>query len=197
MTQTDGTELPRWAQQGVAVAPLSNEFVVGVASAPLLSPEQCADLRATLSEEGWLPGPARPGQAPHFEVQPLAAEAVEWVLPIIGHAVSLANNQHFRFELTGMLGFDPPGTSRLAAGVDDSELRSDISADHSTRKLVAVIPLDEGEGGVPEFPALGKQCNDGIGVMSAFPAYLTYRLRAAGGSGRLLLWSWVHGPHFR
>jgi hypothetical protein len=118
---------------------------------------------------------------------------------LIGQAVTTANNQHFRFELTGIVAADAPVVLRVEP--DDDELTSlaitDLLPTASTRKLTVVLTLTDGTGGLPEFPALDKAAAGSAGEVSIFPSYLTYRLPPVTGEPRGSLWVRVHGPHFR
>jgi hypothetical protein len=196
--------VPSWVRSGVPLAPLGNEHIVGVATGRLLDAAQCAAVVTAVEAAPVPPAPERVDASGSVALlgAPLPIETAQWLLPLLGQAVTVANNQHFRFELTGLLAHDPPVVVRM--GPDDSDvagptgrLFSDLLPTASTRKLTVVLPLSDGSGGVPEFPALGKAGADPAGELSIFPSYLSYRLGAVAGEPRWLLWARVHGPHFQ
>jgi hypothetical protein len=188
---------PAWARTGVQLNPLGNEYVVGVASGRVFSDEQCAALVEAMDASAWTRGQGTDGApASPVAAQPLPDDVAAWALPLVVKGAGLANSQHFRFDVVGLLDRDPAVVARHEEP-PPAALLTDLLPARSTRKLTAVVPLSPGTGGAPVFPALGKHCADEPGVMSAFPSYLTYQLSAVEGGPRLFLWAWVHGPHFQ
>jgi hypothetical protein len=200
VARTDEAPEPSpWVATGVPLAPLGNADVVGVASGRLLDADQC---HAVL--DGVAAASRPPPEPDASEVAALTGRIVPdavgaWLLPMIGQAVTVANNQHFRFELTGILAPDPPLVITVTAvdGGEGDRLFCDLGPAVSTRKLSIVLPLEDGVGGMPEFPALAKTCSGTAGEVSIFPSYLAYRLVAVEGAPRPFLWARVHGPHFQ
>lgn len=205
--------MPPVEARSIPVAPLGNPAILGVASGQVLSPDTCAELVAGIDDGRWedaVPVPpvheAATGGSPADAPAPTAHQLSHRpapqpfpadVMQAVAGAISVANSQHFRFDVTGLLDQDPPLMIRVGAG-DPDQLVLDLRPTRSTRKLGALIPLSDGDrGGAPEFPTVNAAGPADIGFVTVYPAFLPYRIAPVASGHRLYLAVWAHGPHFR
>lgn len=139
---------------GVPFPPLGNRFVVGLATAPLLTSADAARVLALAEGAGGLP--------------PEGRAALD---PLIAVALATANSEYFRFDLRFVDEVDPPAIVEIPSG---GAALPGLDADHSTRKLTLFLPLGPGDGecGSIRFDALGKEGVLTVGTAVMFPAYL-------------------------
>lgn len=129
-----------------------NRYVVGLATAPIMTPENAVDLFGRVEVGSELPQDV--------------AQALD---PLFVAAVETANSEYFRFDLDRLevpTVVDVPLGGRSLPGLD---------ADQSTRKLTLFLPLGSRSGtlGRVRLPLLNKEGVLDAGTMVMFPSYIS------------------------
>jgi hypothetical protein len=109
-----------------------------------------------------------------------------------------ANDQYFRFDLTGAIAAGEPVVIDLVDGSSTGDAGIGINSEQSTRKVVALLPISlEGLGGrlILPFPAKSEALE--IGHVLAWPAFLDARAHLPGGGRVRALAVHAFGPVFR
>ncbi|UDY33959.1 hypothetical protein [Dermatobacter hominis] len=159
--------------------PLGNPWILGLASAELLRPDQVDDLVALL------------GDGDRFE-EALPDTVLQWC-----HSVSQANSQFFRFRIEGVLQPDEPRVVQWEAGGSSTDLDLGITAESSTRKLVSILVLAvEGEGVEFQVERTGRSVPAAHGSFVTFPAYSSVRCLGTGDVRVTALAAHAVGPAF-
>src|SRR5262249_10934139 len=143
--------------------PLGNPWILGLASAELLRPDQVDELLATI------------GDGDRFEDE-LPETVLQWC-----HSVSQANSQFFRFRIDGVLQPDEPRVVRWGAGGSSADLGLGVTAEESTRKLVSLLVLDvKGHDVELQVERTGRSVPVVRGSFVTFPAYSAVRCIGTG-----------------
>jgi hypothetical protein len=159
--------------------PLGNPWILGLASAELLRPDQVDELVALL--EG---GDRFPDGLPETVLQ--------WC-----HSVSQANSQFFRFRIEGVLQPDEPRVVHWEGGGSSIDLDLGITAEASTRKLVSVLVLDvHGDDVEFQVERTGRSVPVVRGSFVTFPAYSSIRCSGVGDVRVTALVAHAVGPAF-
>lgn len=193
------------------VRPRGNPYLLDVARAPLLKPDECHRLVSGADPDGWRNATVvfADGGAP-VSVQPQIRSVAEqraivdddgWPLSVVSAVVAKANIEYFRFDLHGLLDEDTPRLLRYESDSNDHyTLHVDLTPIHTTRKLSFVVQLsDPGlyDGGDVEFAAGGDRANRTQGTITIFPSYKPHRVAPVTRGTRYALVGWVHGNAFR
>ena len=163
---------PSESTPAVPFPPIGNEYVVGVASAPLLSSDEASRLGRLVGE-----------QVPQDVARQLGTALVA--------AVDMANSQFFRFELRTLADV----TDEALLAVSDTTALPGLDQTHQTRKLTVVLPLLAGDDSVLRFPMLDRQVVPVPGTVVMYPAYLYALLEPIGSFTGIVLHA--EGPAFR
>ncbi|MFN8027991.1 MAG: 2OG-Fe(II) oxygenase [Acidimicrobiia bacterium] len=190
----------------------SNPHLLDVATRPLLTPEECAEVRAVLDDE-WKPmrvvaAPSVPGEEPTHggllneqarrgHQQPLPGGDTGPLAARITQTVVQVNEEIFRFRVVGMeanvqvLRYDGETEDRFVP-------HTDIGPLNSMRKLSFSLLLSD----PAEFTG-GDLCfGDPIaaarvqGTIAIFPSYLTHQVTPVTGGTRDVVVGWMVGPAF-
>ena len=162
------------------IAPLANEWAVGLASGGLLDAEQVAVLDGRLARGGRL--------LEDPDLQPL------WQLAL--GAVETANSSYFRFDVVGAFEPDEPRRIDLSEGESTADAGCGLSQRDTRRKLVALIALDGSVGATLRQDHFGKEIDLEPGMIVMAPAYCLLRVVSSQGPVPLLTFHAV-GPTFR
>ena len=197
------------------VSPVRNLSIASMVALQIFQPEDCQRLIDAANPERWEEGQVgvlderrtnygREAQARSMRQQLLPVFKDAFPLNVVAQAVSDANSERWRFELTGFVTEDRPWLMRYEGGRKDHfdwhvDLGQSVNA---SRKLAFSIQLSDEkdyEGGDLEFlnvrfeqAALRKR-----GTMVLFPAFWTHRVTPTTRGVRYAAVGWVHGPSFR
>lgn len=153
---------------------LGNPFIVAVARAEVLTPDEAAEMLLAID---------RGGATPELDER-------------VATAVTRANDDHFRFDVRELHGLDEPSIE--VWGSDSAAMATwSVTPTASTRKLTVVVLLhhDGDEPVLMEFPTENRVETLSVGHLFAFPAYLAARPRTV---SRATAWvTHAHGPAFR
>ncbi len=159
--------------------PMGNSWVVGLASADLVSPDDCERISADAADD----------VAPEIDVA-----VVERVIAMLRQA----NDDYFRFELSGAIAEAEPMVVELHDGQTTASVGLGLRGDASTRKLIALVPLAfERAGGALVVPFVGKTEPLKVGQGHVWPAFLDARIDLAGEGTLRALVAHAFGPAFR
>lgn len=163
------------------IRPMGNPFIVGFASAPVLTPEEASELAVSLADAD--------------DGDPCPDSVMARLDRLFAAAVEASNSQHFRFDLTSLHGDEAATVTRLRSGTS----LPGLDAEHSTRKLTAVLPLsaDVDRAAAVVFPALEKSGSLTPGVMGVFPSYLAHEFSLDAGVELIGIVTFAVGPAFR
>jgi len=158
---------------GSTFPPLGNEYVVGVASATLLTREEAVRIGSLVDG----------GAIDDALARQLGAALVV--------AVETANSQYFRFDLR----FLDEVTSQSLIAVDTTIAVAGLDQVHQTRKVTIVLPLVAVDAATIRFPMVDRQVTLVPGTATMFPAYLHAVLEPAGAFTGIVVHA--QGPVFR
>lgn len=193
--------------------PLGNPSILDVVTGTAFEVETCERLASALDPKLWrracvappsgrLPasGLVREDERKVYE-QPIPGPMISEILDTVMDLITIANGEHFRFDLTGFQKDDEPMILRYdGASRDFFVPHFDIAQRFSTRKLsftVQLSPASGYEGGDLVFPVAPRVAARGQGDITIFPAWRTHLVEPVTCGERLALVGWVHGPTFR
>lgn len=143
-TSAPGT--PRVVRAPYRFPPMGNRYVVGIATATLIDPDSL-----------------------NLHLDTLAAGApVAELVQRIAVGLERANTSFFRFDLDTVGEPDEPRLLHLPDQLGEVGL----TRDHSTRKVVSILPTISTLGAAIRFPRIGRSEPLQVGVAVMYPAYL-------------------------
>ena len=162
--------------------PRQNPWLLGLASATFLDPDECTALAEASTDSLWGP-----------------ADLLESMAPRLGGIVKQANDEFFRFDLTGALAEDEPGILRLDTNRSLAQHGCGIRAGETSRKLTVLVALTIRDLSDPHLllPYSAKRQAIVPGVVFVWPAFLDARLEADGDGEVMAMVAHVFGPAFR
>lgn len=114
----------------------------------------------------------------------------------LGRAVVKVNSAFHRFDITQL--HEPGGPTLLTVPANETRILSDalVGADHPTRKLTVVLPLDATvSNAVLSIPVVGKEQGLTPAVALIFPSFLEAQVTCV--EAVRLLVTFACGPSFR
>ena len=179
-----------------------NPHIDAVVQVPLLSAEQCTQIRQQAAGRDWRPAciddgseDARARSCSVLSLSDCAGEVLGEALAALLACVRHFNARCWQFALDGSLELN-----LLRYGVGDHYQRwhTDVSAEASTRKLSFTVQLSESYTGgalCMEYGAVPTSRR--LGEIILFPSFLPHRVEPVLTGERMALVGWMHGPPFR
>lgn len=193
-----------------SVPPLANGNYLSIHTEQLFAEEEC-DRIVEMCDGKWGPagvtaydssggGAVRPGVRSAL-AQRLSVDDTGWPFSPLLAAIGSANDQKYRFDLSGFELFDPPTVLRYESNVADHFRPHRDAGDHfPTRKLSCVVQLshpDEYRGGSLLFMEEDAIAPTSKGSLIVFPSFLIHQVTPIVAGVRNVIVAWVHGPTFR
>jgi len=193
----------------------SNPRIIDVATAPLFTPAECAQVIDSCDEGAWVPGvvgtatsaDAVAGAAVVRRVDPGSKSRVEqpvpggsrgWIAQRIATRVMEINVEVFGFRVVG---FEEPMRVLCYRGRDGDHYRAhlDLGPTYSLRKLAFSVLLSDPAsyaGGDLVFgkdPVVAARVQ---GTVAVFPAFLAHEISPVSRGSRFVVVGWAIGPAF-
>lgn len=161
------------------IAPLANEWVLGIASAPIFSNDQCRLLTERLAT----------GDA-------LSDDTSE-LLRAVCVAVEHANHQYFRFSVDGIIAPGEPSLVKLTPGAGLKQLDIGLSSQVSIRKISALVVLSvKGELEIT-VASTGRTTSLAPGLIVMAPSYVDLVVGGTEGASAWVAALHAVGPAFQ
>jgi hypothetical protein len=166
-------------QRAIDFPPLGNPWILGLASAEVLRPDQVDELDRA-AEHGFEDASA-----------PMPEPLLQWC-----RAIAQANSEYFRFDLEGVLEPGEPVLRELGSG--ESLLDCGLERDNSTRKLVSLLILSvTGDEVRLRMEDTGSEVSAVPGSFVTFPAYAAVSCQGPPDCRVRFLLAHAVGPAFR